>query len=50
MKVYKYETGESIPKGAIYLCSILNGDMKNGDYPSDYKCVWHYFLVKEEVR
>ena len=50
MKVFKYGTGDSVPKGAIYLCSIKNGDMIDLNYPSNYKCVWHYFLVEEEVR
>jgi hypothetical protein len=42
-KVYKYATGEQVPEGAIYLWSCLNGNM----YPAtEYKFVWHYFLVE----
>ncbi|KKN57978.1 hypothetical protein LCGC14_0556360 [marine sediment metagenome] len=45
-KVYKYGTGDEIPEGAEYLCSVKNGLMKNDNYPNDYKFVWHYFLVE----
>lgn len=49
MKVYKYATGEEIPKGAIYLWSTKKGYGKTEDdvsYPKDYEFVWHYFLIK----
>ena len=45
-KVYKYGTGQKIPKGAIYLASIANGDMLELGRPNGYKYVWHYFLVE----
>jgi len=52
-KVFKYPTGADIPVGSIYLSTVKNGDM---DYmteshggktykATDYKFVWHYFLV-----
>jgi hypothetical protein len=42
MKVYKYATGQEVPEGAQYLCTVKNGKMlENG-----YEFVWHYFLVK----
>ena len=40
-RVLKYATGEEIPEGAMYLCTIKNGKMDNG---REY--VWHYFLVE----
>jgi hypothetical protein len=43
--VYKYATGQEIPKGAVYLCTVKNGTMKDPNYPEDYQFVWHYFLV-----
>jgi len=42
-KVFKYATGDVIPKGAIYLCTIKNGIM---DKKTKYEYVWHYFLVE----
>lgn len=49
-KVLKYATGQEVPKGAIYLCTIKNGTMeKSADprCPTDYFYVWHYFLVQD---
>jgi len=43
-KVYKYATGEEIPKNAIYLYSCKNGIMNE---VTGYKYVWHYFLVDD---
>ena len=46
-KVFKYATGDEIPKDAIYLWSCKNGDMKpDVVYPNNYQYVWHYFLVE----
>ena len=42
MKIYKYATGQDIPAGATYLCTIKNGIM---DEVTKYEYVWHYFLV-----
>ena len=43
-KVFKYATGEEVPEGAVYLCTIKNGLMPDGQY----YFVWHYFLVEVE--
>lgn len=55
-KVYKYATGEKIPKGAIYLNTItqtkvlVNTSYYTGGKEHEVwkKCwlVWHYFLVE----
>ena len=45
-KVFKYGTGQEIPKGAIYLNTIAQTQtFEDGDL---IKCwyVWHYFLVE----
>lgn len=42
-KVFKYRTGQEIPKGAIYLATITNGEF---DDRLHKKFVWHYFLVE----
>lgn len=48
-RILKYATGDRIPKGAIYLCTLKNGKM---DMVNDIEYIWHYFLVKvkEETR
>lgn len=45
-KVYKYGTGETIPKDAVYLCTLI----ENLDLPISgmQRLVWHYFLVEVE--
>lgn len=54
-KVFKYATGQEIPKGAIYLCSLKNGRqhaintttaVDHGEYEDKREYVWHYFLVE----
>jgi len=50
-KVYKYGTGHPIPKGAVYLCTKVQRNIKPPYPPSKWiKCwlVWHYFLVEVE--
>ena len=52
-KVYKYKTGQEIPKDAIYLNTVTQTKIKgsNGgcfDAWKDCWLVWHYFLVKVE--
>ena len=42
-RIYKYATGQEVPKGAEYLCTIKNGLMNK---ENGYKFVWHYFLVE----
>lgn len=52
-KVFKYGTGQVIPKGAIYLCTkvetittketVTEGVV--GDFTKNL-FVWHYFLVE----
>ena len=44
-KVLKYGTGQEIPKGAEYLCTIKNGVMNDG---KGSQFVWHYFLIEVE--
>lgn len=42
-KVFKFATGQEIPEGAIYLCTLKNGKMSKTE---DRDFVWHYFLVE----
>ena len=42
-KVFKYATGQEIPEGAEYLCTIKNGMMVA---QGSREFVWHYFLVE----
>jgi len=46
-KVYKYGTGEKIPKGAVYLHSLAQRKVWVGglDIWQDCWLAWHYFLV-----
>jgi hypothetical protein len=44
-RILKYGTGQEVPEGAIYLCTIKNGKMPG---ESDREFVWHYFLVEDE--
>ena len=47
-KVLKYATGQEVPEGAIYLCTIKNGKMDTHQTGMDgMEYVWHYFLVEE---
>ena len=49
-KVFKYATGQEIPKGAVYLNTIRQTkkqDDENGEWV-DCWLVWHYFLVEVE--
>lgn len=39
-KVYKYGTGDEIPKGAVYLTTLVQNLNDNT------RLVWHYFLVE----
>lgn len=48
MKVLKYATGQEVPKGAKYLCTIKNGVMHGKGLGYEY--VWHYFLVEENFK
>ena len=49
-KIYKYGTGQEVPKGAIYLGTITQTEelINIGDGEEWIKCwfVWHYFLVE----
>ncbi len=50
-KVFKYGTGQEVPKGAIYLCSLKNGKMMTQQTGIDgMEYVWHYFLVDASGR
>ncbi len=53
-KVYKYGTGEEIPKGAVYLNTKTETKTakvnRNGDTETINLFVWHYFLVEVEQR
>lgn len=55
-RVYKYGTGEPIPKGAVYLNTVAQtaipdsvelGAARNPPIPC--WLVWHYFLVEVRV-
>jgi hypothetical protein len=55
MKVLRYETGQEIPEGAIYLKTIVEGKKltKISLSENQTRFVWHYFLVSqlnEEVK
>ena len=45
-RILEYATGEPIPEGAVYLCSLTNGEFKTGDRKG-WKYVWHYYEVVE---
>ena len=45
-KIYKYATGESPPKGAIYLNTVTQTKIDVGGEFLDCWLVWHYFLVE----
>ena len=48
-KVYKYGTGDEIPKGAVYLKTVVEMRPREGrtiDDKEPNRFVWHYFLVK----
>jgi len=42
-RVLKFPTGSDIPDGAIYLCTIRNGNISIREQRMH---VWHYFLVE----
>lgn len=45
-KLFKYGTGEVIPKDAVYLTTLVEEyDPKISD---KMRLVWHYFLVDKE--
>jgi hypothetical protein len=46
MIIYKYGTGQPIPKGGIYLATVVNGDMPEEDTSQNKKYVWHYFMFE----
>ena len=48
-KIYKYGTGEAIPKNAIYLCTLVEETTDNTPSPRKMRLVWHYFLVEMEA-
>jgi len=45
-KVFKYGTGEEIPKGAIYLNTISQTHIDEEGVYQPCWFVWHYFLVE----
>lgn len=46
-RIYKYATGDEIPEGAEYVCTIKNGFMPEGPKGEvKYMFVWHYYLVE----
>lgn len=51
-RVYKYATGDRIPKGSTYLCSLtetVTTNSQSGKLSSTQnQYVWHYFLVAED--
>ena len=50
-KVYKYGTGQEIPKGAVYLCTKTETRIFKNEHGQEIKenlLVWHYFLVEVE--
>ena len=49
-RIYKYATGDKIPKEAIYLNTVTQIKEYNLDENEWKDCwyVWHYFLVEEQ--
>ncbi len=48
-KVYKYATGQPIPKGAVYLSTVKQTRIEYDRIGwRDCWFVWHYFLVEVE--
>jgi len=51
-KVYKYSTGQEIPKRAVYLCTKTETEITKSNHGKDSivikrnLLVWHYFLVE----
>jgi hypothetical protein len=54
-RIFKYATGDEIPKGAIYLSTQVEekpllmmtiGEPGEKDTGMKYRLVWHYFLVE----
>jgi len=47
-KVFKFATGEEIPKGAVYLGTVKQTKMQRIQGGEWINCwlVWHYFLVE----
>lgn len=51
-KVYKYGTGETIPEGAVYLCTkteTRTSESESGIFKENI-LVWHYFLVEVDKK
>ena len=46
-KIFKYATGDKIPKGAVYLNTVTQTEVKLAD-DVWINCwlVWHYFLIE----
>ena len=45
-RIYKYPTGAEVPKGAIYLSTIVQRGIYEENEWVDCHLVWHYFLVE----
>lgn len=43
-KVYKYGTGDEVPKDAVYLNTQV--EIKKTKHGTENRFVWHYFLVE----
>lgn len=39
-RIFKYGTGDVVPDGSIYVCTLVEEIMH-------VRLVWHYFLVEE---
>lgn len=46
-RIYKYGTGDAIPKGAVYCSTVVEEIRTQRDSDGRYinRYVWHYFLV-----
>ena len=55
-RIFKYPTGATIPKGAIYLSTVtqVSQEVQRSDMlnPTWIPCwlVWHYFLVEDNSK
>ena len=47
-KVWKYATGEVIPRVAVYLCTKVQTEFEGSQGWGKCWLVWHYFLVEVE--
>jgi hypothetical protein len=47
-RIFKYGTGEEVPKGAIYMGTVTQTQIQDSETKEWINCylVWHYFQVE----